>query len=314
LTARLAARCSRLEQEVTFAQIRPDIRRTPPTSNHWLEAGSWRREADLMDYTLSEWLNLIIRWTHVFAAIMWVGTTYYFTWLDGQLRRAAGQEGGRVWMVHSGGFYTVERQKGLGVPAQDLHWFRWEAMTTWVSGLALLVLVYYAGGLTADAVAGPEGGRLAILVGVLSLVVGWFVYDTLARTPLARHGAAFGAVAFVLVVADMLVLDRFLSTRATYMHVGALFGTIMALNVWVRILPPQKRMVAAAGRGDAVDPAAGAGAKHRSKHNTFMAVPTAFIMISSHFPVATYGNRHGLIVLGALILAGWAAAAVLRRG
>jgi uncharacterized membrane protein len=266
-----------------------------------------------MDYTLSEWLNLLLRWVHVFAAIMWVGTTYYFTWLDGQLRRAAKGKDARVWMLHSGGFYTVERQQSLGAAPQDLHWFRWEAMTTWISGLALLILVYYAGGLTVDALSAPVSEWTAIALGVLSLAVGWVIYDSLAGSPLARHELAFAVAAFVLILVDMALLSRVLSTRATYMHVGALFGTIMALNVWVRILPPQRRMVAAAARGGTIDPAFGAGAKHRSKHNTFIAVPTAFIMISSHFPTATYGHRHGLLILAALIVGGWAAAGVLRR-
>ena len=267
-----------------------------------------------MDYTLSEWMNLIVRWVHVFAAILWVGTTYYFTWLDGQLRKAAGEPGGRVWMVHSGGFYTVEKQKSLGVAPGDVHWFRWEAMTTWISGLLLLVIVFYAGGLTVDPVAAPVSPGTGIAIGVAALVVGWIVYDLLAGSALARREALFAVVAFAGIVAVMVVLTRFLSARATYIHVGALFGTIMALNVWMRILPPQRRMIAAAARGESIDPALGAGAKHRSKHNTFMAVPTAFIMISSHFPTATYGHRYGLIILAALILVGWGAAAILRRG
>jgi uncharacterized membrane protein len=267
-----------------------------------------------VDYTLSEWLNLIVRWVHVFAAILWVGTTYYFTWLDGQLRRAAGEPGGRVWMVHSGGFYTVEKQKSLGVAPGDVHWFRWEAMTTWVSGLLLLVIVFYAGGLTVDPIAAPVSPGTGIAIGVTTLAGGWIVYDLLAASALAQREALFAAVAFAAVVLLMWLLGHVLSARATYIHVGALFGTIMALNVWMRILPPQRRMIAAAARGEAIDPALGAGAKHRSKHNTFMAVPTAFIMISSHFPTATYGHRYGLVVLAALILVGWLAAAVLRRG
>ena len=267
-----------------------------------------------MDYTLSEWLNLIVRWVHVFAAILWVGTTYYFTWLDGQLRRAAGEPGGRVWMVHSGGFYTVEKQKALGVAPGDVHWFRWEAMTTWLSGLLLLVIVFYAGGLMVDPIAAPVSAGTGIAIGVAALVVGWIVYDLLAGSALARHEALFAVVAFAGIVAAMAVLSRFLSPRATYIHIGALFGTIMALNVWMRILPPQRRMIAAAAHGEAIDPTLGAGAKHRSKHNTFLAVPTAFIMISSHFPTATYGHQYGLIILAVLILVGWGAASVLRRG
>jgi uncharacterized membrane protein len=267
-----------------------------------------------VDYTLSEWLNLIVRWVHVFAAILWVGTTYYFTWLDGQLRRAAGEPGGRVWMVHSGGFYTVEKQKSLGVAPGDVHWFRWEAMTTWVSGLLLLIIVFYAGGLTVDPIAAPVSPGIGIAIGIATLMAGWIVYDLLAGSALARHEVLFAIVAFTGVLALMVLLRQALSPRATYIHVGALFGTIMALNVWMRILPPQRRMIAAAARGEAIDPALGAGAKHRSTHNTFMAVPTAFIMISSHFPTATYGHRYGLLILAGLILVGWLAAAVLRRG
>ena len=267
-----------------------------------------------MDYTLSEWLNLFVRWVHVFAAILWVGTTYYFTWLDGQLRRAAGEPGGRVWMVHSGGFYTVEKRKSLGVPPGDVHWFRWEAMTTWVSGLLLLVLVFYAGGLMVDPIAAPVSPGTGIAIGIAMLVAGWIVYDLLAASPLARHEAMFAAVGFAGILLILALLSRVLSPRATYIHIGALFGTIMALNVWMRILPPQRRMIAAASRGETIDPALGARAKHRSKHNTFLAVPTAFIMISSHFPTATYGHRYGLIILAGLILLGWLAASVLRRG
>jgi uncharacterized membrane protein len=262
---------------------------------------------------VSEWLNLIVRWIHVFAAILWVGTTYYFTWLDGQLRRSANAKNRGVWMVHSGGFYAVQKQATLTVAPGEVHWFRWEAMTTWLSGLTLLVLVFYAGGMTVDPTAGKVSEPAAIAIGIASLLAGWIVYDVLAASPLARKEVLFGIVAFVGVVALALGLRQFLSARATYIHVGALFGTIMALNVWMRILPPQRRMIAAASRGEPIDPALGAGAKHRSKHNTFLAVPTAFIMISSHFPTATYGHRHGLVILAGLILLGWLAAALLRR-
>jgi uncharacterized membrane protein len=186
-------------------------------------------------------------------------------------------------------------------------------MTTWVSGLLLLVIVFYAGGLMVDPIAAPVSPATGIAIGVATLIAGWIVYDLLAASPLARHEAMFAAAGFAGILLILALLARVLSPRATYIHIGALFGTIMALNVWMRILPPQRRMIAAASRGETIDPALGAGAKHRSKHNTFLAVPTAFIMISSHFPTATYGNRYGLIILAGLILLGWLAASVLRR-
>ena len=258
----------------------------------------------------SEWANLLVRWTHVFAAILWVGSTYYFTWLDGQMRRGADKP---VWMVHSGGFYTVTKQKVLGVPPGEIHWFRYEALATFLSGFVLLNLVYYHGGLMVDPIDPKVSPIIASAIGVATLIAGWAIYDLLARTPLVDHEAAFAAVGFVLIVASAWALSTVLSTRATYIHVGALFGTIMTANVWMRILPPQRRMIAAAVKGEPFDPAVASGAKRRSKHNSFLAVPATFIMISNHFPTATYGNHYAVAVLGALILVGWGAAGILRR-
>jgi len=266
---------------------------------------------------IPEWLNLLARWIHVFAAILWVGTTYYFTWLDGQMQRLEAQGAGEgtraVWMVHSGGFYTVVKQKALGVPARELHWFRYESLLTLLSGLTLLVLVYYHGGLMVDPIDPKVTPIQATLIGVATLIFGWIAYDGIARTPLAKNEPAFAVLGFFLVIALAAMLSTVLSTRATYIHIGALFGTVMVLNVWMRILPPQRRMITAAGRGEPFDQALAAGAKRRSKHNTFLAVPTTFIMISSHFPTATYGNTYAIAVLGVLILVGWGAAGILRR-
>ena len=259
---------------------------------------------------INEWVNLFLRWAHVFAAILWVGSTYYFTWLDGQMRRGGDKP---VWMVHSGGFYTVVKQKALGVPPGEVHWFRFEALATFISGYLLLNLVYYHGGLMVDQLDPAVTPLQAGMIGTAALVIGWIVYDLLVRSPLVRNDVVFGAVGFVLIVALTFVLARYISARATYIHIGALFGTIMVLNVWMRILPPQRRMIAAAAKGEPFDTTLAAGAKERSKHNTFLAIPTTFIMISNHFPTATYGNQYALAVLGALILIGWGAAGVLRR-
>lgn len=263
---------------------------------------------------MTEWANLLFRWAHVVAAILWVGSTYYFTWLDGQMRRleASGAKGG-VWMVHSGGFYTVVKQKSLGVPASDVHWFRYEALATFLTGFVLLNLVYYHGGLMVDPIEPRVTAIAASIIGLSTLIGGWVIYDLLVRTPVAKHDAAFAATALVLIVAVTWALSRVMSSRATYIHIGALFGTIMVSNVWMRILPPQRRMIAAAAAGQPFDEQLGAGAKLRSRHNTFLAVPTTFIMISNHFPTATYGNHYAIAVLAVLIVVGWAAAALLRR-
>ena len=260
--------------------------------------------------SVSEWANLLVRWTHVFAAILWVGSTYYFTWLDGQMRKGGDKP---VWMVHSGGFYTVSKQKSLTVPAADVHWFQYEALVTFLSGFVLLNLVYYHGGLMVDPIDPKVSPLVAGLIGVGSLVAGWVIYDLLAQTPLVDNEPVFAVLGFALILGAAFALSTVLSTRATYIHVGALFGTIMALNVWMRILPPQRRMIAAAAKGEPFDPTLAGGAKRRSKHNTFLVVPATFIMISNHFPAATYGNHYAVPILGALILLGWVAAALIRR-
>jgi len=259
---------------------------------------------------ITEWLNLIFRWAHVFAAILWVGSTYYFTWLDGQMKRRGDAP---VWMVHSGGFYAVVKQKTLGVPPAEVHWFRWEALATFITGFVLLNVVYYHGGLMVDPIEPRVTVVQASIISIATLLLGWIAYDTLARTPLVNHDTAFAVLGFVLTIALAATLSRLLSSRATYIHIGALFGTIMVSNVWMRILPPQRRMIAAAGKGEPFSDALAAGAKQRSRHNTFLAVPTTFIMISNHFPTATYGNHYAVLILGVLILVGWGAAALLRQ-
>jgi len=273
----------------------------------------------ILDPTISEWLNLLLRWIHVFAGIMWVGTTYYFTWLDARLteeEKAALKTGttAQVWMVHSGGFYVVERRKTPDLVSRTLHWFRWEAGTTWLSGFALLVLVYYLGG---GALIDPDVRDLslgvAVALGIGIIFACGFVYDMMMLSPLGRNEKLFAAVAYVLIVVVTFGLTRIFSARAAYIHLGAIFGTIMAANVWMHILPSQKRMIAALNEGRKPDERLSAQAKLRSKQNTFMAVPVVFIMISNHFPGVTYGDRYNWIILSVLVLLGWVAAKFIRR-
>ena len=268
-----------------------------------------------MNSSVREWLNLAVRWFHVFAGILWVGQTYYFTWLDGQFAKAESRAEGvasAVWMVHSGGFYTVEKQKHLGVGPQQVRWFRWEALLTWLSGMVLLFLVYYlSSGLVDPDVAQISQGR-GIAIGLAALAGGWVLYDLAVRSPLGKSETAFAAFSLLATAAIAWALLHVFSARAAYIQVGAIFGTIMTLNVWMRILPAQRKMIGAAAAGAKFDVSLGAQAKLRSKHNTFMAVPVVFLMISNHFPVATYGNTYSWEILISLILVGWATAKLIR--
>jgi uncharacterized membrane protein len=272
-----------------------------------------------LDPTLSEWLNLLLRWIHVFAGIMWVGTTYYFTWLDARLteeEKAAANTGvpAQIWMVHSGGFYVVEKRKLPDLVSRTLHWFKWEAGTTWLSGFALLIVLYYLGG---GALVDPDVREIsvgaAVGIGIGVIILGWIVYDLLVLSLLGHNEVVFAVVAYALIVVLTYALTRVLSARAAYIHVGAVFGTIMAANVWMRILPAQRKMIAALNEGRKPDDRLSAQAKLRSKQNTFMAVPVVFIMISNHYPGVTYGDRYNWVVLSGLILAGWIAAKFIRR-
>ena len=258
---------------------------------------------------MQEWLNLVLRWTHVFAGIMWVGATYYFTWLD---RRFHTTDPDEVWMVHSGGFYRVTKTKTPS-PDHQLHWFKWEAAITWMSGLLLLILLYYAGRLLVDGEPGKPSFKVAAIIGMAVIFVGYKLYDVLWLSPIAKIEPLAIAISYAAIVALAWWLPHVMSTRAAWMHIGALFGTCMAANVWERIIPAQKVMVRAAREGGVPDQLLADRAKFRSKHNTYMVIPVVFLMISNHYPIATYGHQYNWIVLAVLTLVGWIVAHVIRK-
>lgn len=259
---------------------------------------------------LLEWLNLGLRWFHLVAAIGWIGSSLYFMWLDASLTRPAPARRrveGEVWMVHSGGFYLVERRRpGPGELPPVLHWFRWEAALTGASGFGLLVVVYYlSGGVHLVDPARPAlapGAAAALGIGVVA--GGWLVYDALWISRLARgRGWPALAVSGLLLLAAVYGLSRLLAGRGAYIHVGAMLGTIMVANVWMRIVPAQRELIRATAEGREPDWSLSARAKTRSVHNSYLTFPVLFTMLSSHFP-STYGHRLGWLVLGLMFVVG----------
>lgn len=266
----------------------------------------------LVGYGL-EWLNLLVRWLHIITGIAWIGASFYFVWLDNSLRAPApGSElankgvAGELWAVHGGGFYNP--QKYLVAPAtlpKELHWFKWEAYSTWLSGIALLTIVYFlnAKAMMVDPAIADITSWQAVGIGIGSLVVAWIVYDLLCRSKLGKHDLAFGVVMWALLSGAAYVLTHLLSGRAAYIEVGAMIGTIMVANVAMVIIPGQRKMVDAMIAGQKPDPIYGLRGKQRSVHNNYFTLPVLFIMISNHYAM-TYRNEHAWAVLAVIMAAG----------
>lgn len=255
----------------------------------------------------AEWLNLAIRWFHLTAGIAWIGSSFYFVWLDNHLvPPRSGEASGEVWSVHGGGFY--HKQKYQVAPREmpeDLHWFMWEAYTTWITGFLLLVLVYWVG--AASFLIDPAKAVLTPLqasgIGAAVLVAGWLVYDGLCRSPLGRDDRVLGAVWFAVLVGAAWGLCQVFSARGAYLHVGAIIGSAMVGNVFFVIIPNQRKVVAALKAGEVPDPALGKAAKARSLHNNYMTLPVLFVMISHHYAM-TFGAERPWLVLALLGLTG----------
>jgi len=261
---------------------------------------------------LMDWASLLVRWLHFVAGIAWIGSSFYFIWLNNHLLRpeepadSAKGVSGELWSVHGGAFYHA--QKYRVAPAslpKTLHWFYWEAYTTFLSGFALLCVLYYAQAESylIDPSVAQLSKPVAIAIGVGFIVGGWLVYDGLCRTALARHDLALGVVLAVLFSAAAWGMCNLFSGRGAFIQFGAMLGAIMVANVLFVIIPGQREMVRALQEGREPDPEPGLRGKLRSTHNTYFTLPVLFTMISNHY-ASTFGARHNWLVLIAMSVAG----------
>ena len=262
-----------------------------------------------MEVALHDWVSLLTRWFHVITGIAWIGSSFYFIAMDLGLRRRAGlPEGvhGETWQVHGGGFYHA--QKYLVAPAEmpeELHWFKWESYMTWISGFALLAVVYYwqAESYLIDRSVLDLAPWQAIALSVGALALGWIVYDLLCRSPLRDKQAVMFAVLFLFIIASAYGFSMIFSGRAAFLHVGAMIATMMSANVFLVIIPNQKIVVADLVAGRTPDPALGKAAKLRSTHNNYLTLPVLFMMISNHYPV-TFGHDWNWVIVGFVLVIG----------
>ncbi|NBC10684.1 MAG: hypothetical protein GVY24_02985 [Planctomycetes bacterium] len=265
-----------------------------------------------MDAALLDWVNLLIRWLHVIAGIAWIGSSFYFMWMDAGLKPGTPPEDGvqgESWQVHGGGFYHMKKYLvAPGHMPETLHWFKWEAYTTWISGFALLVVLYYAQAeiYLVDPAVMELTAWQAIAIGVVTLALGWIVYDRMCKSPIGERPILLAAGVFALVGLSAWGYAQVFGGRGAYIHTGALIGTIMVANVAMVIIPNQRVIVADLKAGRTPDPALGKAGKNRSVHNNYLTLPVVFIMISNHYPM-TYAHPWnwailiGIGVVGALV-------------
>jgi uncharacterized membrane protein len=262
-----------------------------------------------MEAWIHLWLSLLLRWAHFITGVAWIGASFYFNWLENQLERRVEQDNdpvaGDLWAVHGGGFYYL--QKFRLAPAQlpeTLHWFKYEAYFTWLTGFALLAVVYYWNAslyMLDPAVSSLTGGQ-AVGIGLGSLITSWLLYDGLCRSVLRSKPRVLSLLIFVWFVLLAYVLGEFLSGRAAYIHVGAAIGTVMVANVFFVIIPSQKDLVSAVSEDRVPDATKAENALLRSRHNNYLTLPVLFIMISNHYPV-TYGGPNNWLTLAVFSLA-----------
>ena len=260
-----------------------------------------------------DWISLFVRWFHVVAGVAWIGASFYFIWLDNNLRtppKWKQDKGikGDLWAIHGGGFYEVAKYAyGPEKMPETLHWFKWEAYTTWLSGFALLIIVYYFGASAylIDPSVNAMSPTTAISLGLGLIFGGLALYEFACRSPLAKYPLAFGIGLVALVCIVSYLSTQWFSGRGAYIHVGALIGTIMAGNVFFNIMPNQRKMVAAVAEKKDIDPNWGASAKLRSVHNNYFTLPLLFIMISNHYPMTYQHSQNWLVLIAIMAAAAW---------
>lgn len=261
-----------------------------------------------MDSSIKEVFDLVLRWTHVIAGIMWVGNSMLFNWLDRNLEKVEGRRKehiGRIWMLHSGAFYEVEKTMlAPGEMPQVLHWFKWQSYTTWITGFSLLILVFYMGdgAMLVDANRGISA-ETAKDIAFATVVVSYAFYELTWRFLGKRHERVAQVLSLAGLCALVFWCTSMFSGRAAYVHVGAILGTCMAGNVFMHIIPSQHELVKATNEGREQDMALSLRAKQRSIHNNYMTFPLICLMVSNHFP-STYGNRHSAYVLLFILVIG----------
>jgi uncharacterized membrane protein len=262
-----------------------------------------------MDPYLAEWGSLLLRWAHVITGIAWIGSSFYFMHLDASLRSVpdipAGK-GGATWEVHGGGFYEVK--KYLEAPRHlpdEMIWHKWQSYSTWITGFFLLIWVYYAQSelYLIDPAVRELSPLAASAIGLTSLALGWAAYDALCRSPLAKNEKALALAVFVLIVGMAYAFQQVFSGRGAMIHTGAVMGTIMSANVFMIIIPGQKKVIAALTAGKQPDPALGKRAKTRSTHNNYITLPVVFLMLSNHYPL-TWSTPYGYVIVGLVLVAG----------
>ncbi len=270
-------------------------------------------DAPLLTYAL-DWANLLLRWAHVIVAIAWVGSSFYFVWLDNTLtppedpKLKAQGVGGELWALHGGGFYNPQKYKGAPPKLPEhLHWFYWESYSTWLTGFGLFTVLYLfnAGTFLIDKSVHNWSPLAAVHTALAFLAVFWVVYDLVCRTlgKGPKGDAVVGAVVFGMVVLGAWLACQLFAGRAAFLLVGAMIATTMSANVFFWIIPGQRKMVAAMKAGQPVDPVHGLRGKQRSVHNTYFTLPVLFAMLSNHYGWA-WGHTHNWLVLVLIMLAG----------